>query len=501
MKKNKKNKNTKTNKNKFFTITSYLLIITFIVAIGFLIYFEVLPTLYLSLLIVGGGLIIFLLFKILNNKRLKKWIKTVLSVPSMLLIILFTMICLYSYGTIDFLNNIFDVGIRHDSYSVYVLKESEYENIKDLKDKIIGVSEKNDEGTKKAIEKVSNKIEFNMAEYDTVGESIDSLEDNEIDAIIALDSNVDILKEDNDKYDNLKAIYTFTVTTKVKTLSSDKNVAKDNFVVYISGIDTSGKVAAKARSDVNIIMAVNPKKKKILMINTPRDYYVMLHTKNAMDKLTHAGVYGIEESVGTLEDLYDIKIDYYARVNFTTFMNIVESLDGIEVDVPVSFCEQTSSRTSSNQICLKKGLQTLNGEQALALSRTRHTLSGGDRSRGENQMLVLNAIINKAISPSIIVKYNSLLGSVSNSVVTNMEQKSFTKLIKNQIRNNTKWEIDSYSVDGSDASSTTYSTGRSKAYVMKPDEETVLEAKKKLDEVLETNKYTTTTTSKVEKNN
>ena len=491
MKKNKK-KNTK-KIDKFNIFISYLLIISALLAGVFLVYFEILPIMYLSIFIIVIGLVVFFLFKLLNNRRLKKWIKTLISIPTILLIILFILISLYSYGTIDFLSSIFDTGIRTDTYSVYVLKDSEYSSIKDINDKIVGVSDINEETTNKAIEKLSTKIEYNKAEFDNISESADALEDNEVDAILALESNVEILQENDDKYNNLKAIYTFTITTKVKTLSSNKNVSKENFVVYISGIDTSGKVATKARSDVNIIVAVNPKEKKVLMVNTPRDYYVELHTKKAMDKLTHAGVYGIEESVGTLEDLYDIDIDYYARINFTTFINIVEKLGGITVDVPVNFCEQTSSRDSAATICLKKGVQELNGEQALALSRTRHTIAGGDRGRIENQMLVLEAIIDKAVSPSIIVKYNSLLNSVSDSVITNIDQKSLTKLINNQIKNNTSWDIETYSVDGTDASNTTYSTGVAKAYVMNPKEETVEEAKIKLDDILETKKYTTTT--------
>lgn len=488
MKKNKKTNNKKYN--IFCKIVSWFLIVSAIAATGFLTYFEVLPIMYLSIFIIIVGLLIFLLFKLLNNKILKKWIKTVISIPSIILIVIFTLVCFYSYGTIDFFSDILDVGIRHDSYSVYVLNNSNYKNIADLENKIIGVADIEDEGTNKAIEKVSNKIEYNMAEFDNFGEAVDSIKNEEVDAIIALDSNIDILKEDSDDYDNLKSIYTFTITTKVKTISSKKDVSKENFVLYISGIDTNGKVAAKARSDVNILVAVNPKDKKILMLNTPRDYYVELGSKKAKDKLTHAGVYGIEESVGTLEKLYDINIDYYARLNFTTFINIVEELDGITVDVPVKFCEQTSSRTSSKRICLKKGKQTLNGEQALALSRTRHTIAGGDRGRIQNQMLVLKAIIDKALSPTIIVKYNSLLNSVGDSVVTNIDQKSITKLIKNQIKDASSWDIESFSVDGTDSSKPTYSTGSAKAYVMLPKEDTVLEAKKKLDKILETNKYT-----------
>lgn len=496
MKKNKKNSR---KINLFFQISSYLLIISALVATIFLMYFEVLPIIYLVLFIILIGLLIFLLFKVLNNKRLKKWIRIVVSIPSILLIILFTLICFYSYGTIDFFNSIFDVGIRHDEYSIYVLKDSSYKELKDLNKKIIGVTEINEESTEKAIDKVSGKIEFNMAEYDSASELVDSLVDKDTDAILVLNSTMEILKEDNNNYDNLKEIYTFDITTRVETLTSKKDVSKDNFVIYISGIDTNGKVATKARSDVNMLVAVNPKEKRVLMVNTPRDYYVKLSSKDSYDKLTHAGVYGIEESVNTLSDLYEIDIDYYARVNFTTFINIVEKLNGIKVNVPVNFCEQTSSRTSTKKICLKKGMQTLNGEQALALSRTRHTIAGGDRGRIENQMLVLEAIIDKALSPNILVKYNSLLNSVSDSLITNIDQKSVTKLIKKQIKDNSNWDFESFSVNGKDASESTFSTGSLKVYVMRPDEDTVLEAKKKLDEILETNKYTTTTT-KVENN-
>ena len=488
MKKNIRNKKNIKKHNLIFRIISILLIISAIIATGFLIYFEILPIIYLALFIIVIGLIIFGLITLLNNKRLKKWIRIVVSIPSSIFIIIFTFLCFYSVGTIGFLSNILDVGIRNDSYSVYVI-DSNYKKIDDLNDKIIGVSESKEESTIKAIDKVAKKIEYNKLEYDTTSESVEGIYDKEVDAIIALDSNIDILKEDSDEYDNLKAIYTFNISTKVDTLSNAVDVSKENFVFYISGIDTNGKVATKARSDVNILVAVNPKENKILMINTPRDYYVKLHNKKAMDKLTHAGVYGIEESLKTLEDLYEIDINYYARINFTTFISIVEKLGGITVDVPVSFCEQTSSRTSSKQICLKKGKQKLNGEQALALSRTRHTISGGDRGRIENQMLVLEAIIDKTLSPNILLKYNSLLNSISKSVVTNIEQKTITKLIKKQIKNNDAWTIESYSVDGTDSSNITYSTGNIKAYIMKPKEETVMEAKKKLDEILETNKY------------
>ena len=212
---------------------------------------------------------------------------------------------------------------------------------------------------------------------------------------------------------------------------------------------------------------------------------ITLHGTGKKDKLTHAGIYGIEESLMTLEDLYDIDISYYFRVNFTSFVTIVNKLDGIDVDVPVSFCEQDSNRSYRNQICLKKGMQRLNGEEALALARTRHTLSGGDRSRIENQLLVLNAIFDKATSPSIIVKYNSLLSSVSKYVSTNMESDEIIKFIKDQIKNPVDWQIEQKTVTGSDARRTAYSTGSANVYVMEIDTNSVNKAKLALKEVLQ----------------
>ncbi len=482
----KKQKNKRGTNKLFFKIISVLLILSAIISFGLIYYFEVIPITYLSVILILAGIIIFFFIKLLNNKRLRIWIKSVLSLIVIILIAGFSLISFYSLGTINFLNNIVDVGLRHDSYSVYVI-DDKYKKIEDLNDLIIGVTDKEEEGTKKAIEKVSNKIEFNITEFDNVIDSIEALLENETDAVLLLDSNLDILKEDNEEYSKLKPIYTFTVTTKVETKLNTVDVSKENFVIYISGIDVNGKVISKARSDVNILVIVNPKDNKILMVNTPRDYYITLPSKKAKDKLTHAGIYGVEESMGALSDLYDVDIDYYVRVNFTTFIKIVEALDGIKVDVPVSFCEQTSSRTSSKQICLKKGLQTLNGEQALALSRTRHTLSGGDRSRIENQLLVLRAIIDKVMSPEIIVKYNDLLNSLSDSILTNIDQKSITTLIKKQIRNNTSWEFNTITVDGKDSSNTTYSTGRSRVYVMEPDLESVTKAKNMIDELLNPN--------------
>ena len=480
----KKHKN---NTNKGFNITckiiSLLLAISSVVAVSFIIYFEILPLTFLSLFIIISGIIVILLIKLMNSK-LKKWIRSLIVLLSTLFIIIFLFVSIYSFGTLNMFNDIFDLGYRTDNYSVYVLNKSEYESIKELEDKKIGLTNEEAEEVEK---KLSKEIEFYLLEYDTSIDMIKELEDEKIDAIVMLDTNMELLQDANDDYKNLKSIYSFTITTKVETIDKSVDISKDSFLIYISGIDTNGKVASKARSDVNILAAVDPIDRKILILNTPRDFYVELPSKEEYDKLTHAGVYGIEESISALEKLYDTTINYYVRVIFTTFIKIVDALDGITVNVPNSFCEQTSSRESEEEICLKKGRQTLNGEEALALSRTRHIYADGDRSRIKNQMLVLEALIDKALSPKIITNYTKIISKLSNSVVTNIDEKDVTKLIKNQIEENSNWSIETYSVNGTDASKPIYSAGSLNTYVMNPDLETVLVAKEKLRNILNNN--------------
>lgn len=482
MKKNNKKKNKKLN--IFFNIIAFILIVLSVLTAGVVVYFEILPFLYLLLCLLVLALFAFLFVYLLRKNNLRLWVKNVVLVVSLLYSFILIFINAYAMGTLDFLNNIIDTGYRSETYELYVLNDS-YKSPKELEGKIVGLYNLKDEYGKKAIDKLSSKISFNASNYDDLQKIMDDLVNKKIDAILMSKSYMDIMIEQNSDYNNLVSIYSFDILVKEKIIQSNVDVTKEAFVFYISGIDTSGKIGTKSRSDVNILVAVNPKTGKILMLNTPRDYYVTLNSYGKKDKLTHAGLYGVEESLKTLEDLYDIDISYYARVNFTSFVTIVNELGGIKVDVPVNFCEQTSDRKSDKKICLKKGMQTLNGEEALALSRTRHTISGGDRGRIENQLLVLNGIIDKALSPSIIVKYNSLLKNLSSYVTTNMDKDSLVKFIKEQIKDPKEFSIEQITVTGKDSSNTTYSTGSAKVYVMEIDEESVNEAKLALKSVLE----------------
>lgn len=254
------------------------------------------------------------------------------------------------------------------------------------------------------------------------------------------------------------------------------SIANTPFVVYISGNDAAGTLSANGRSDVNILMAVNPVTREILLVNTPRDYYVTLAGIGEKDKLTHAGMYGVDTSMNTLGDLYGVKVPYYVRLNFTGFMNIIDALGGVTVESDVDFT------VGNNHYVV--GPNNLDGKAALTFARERHSFASGDRQRGKNQQAVIKAVIRKACSPAILTNYADVLTAVSESVQTNFSTDDISKLVKKQLADNKEWTVNSISVDGSDSSGPVYSMPGFNAYRMIPDEDTVAAAQEALKQVL-----------------
>ncbi len=265
----------------------------------------------------------------------------------------------------------------------------------------------------------------------------------------------------------------------VEVAPNAADVTDEPFFIYLSGSDTRqySNIPEKGLSDVNMVIAVDPVNHKILMVNTPRDYYVGLWgDSNKMDKLTHAGNYGIECSMETLEALYDIEFNYYVKVNFKSVVDIVDALGGITVNSEKAFSSRYS--LSKRTYSFKVGENHLNGDAALAFARERKSFAEGDRQRGKNQQIVIKAIFDKAISPAILKPSNlkNILSSISSNTKTNISKREITSLFKMQLNDMSGWDFESVSVDGSGASRSTYSVS-SYVYVMIPDETTVLEAK------------------------
>lgn len=482
----KSNKQTKKKQNVLmFKIISFLLIVLTVITISHILIEEIFSLFYMVPIAIVSLAIVLIISFVLNKKNLRRWIKRVFSLFAILIMIFEILMLLFGTKTLKFLSSITDTGYRVESFGVYVLDSSSIKDIKELDNKsIYYLNHDDNKNIKEALKKLDKEIDFKENSKDNASSLVDELINKSADAIL-MDTSYEVLLEEEygEKYKQIRLIETIDIVDVVDTIKSDVDITKEPFVVYISGIDTSGNVASKARSDVNMLVAVNPTTKNILMVNTPRDYYVTLNGKNKKDKLTHAGLYGVEESVGTLSKLYDTDIDYYVRINFTSFVRIVDELGGIKVNVPLHFCEQNSKRSKApnDLICLNKGVQNLNGEQALALARHRKTLPTGDRGRGENQMLVLEAIINKAMSPKIISKYSSLIDALKGRISTNMTSNEIIKFAKKQVNNLDAWKYTTLSAKGNDSSGICYATGAGRAYVMEQDETSVNEIKTALD--------------------
>lgn len=470
-------KQIKFKKNLLYKIISVILAISSICFLGLLYYLDLLPIKYsliISIVIfIFSGLNIFLI----NLKRLKKKIKKMLSVFMVIGIIVMTCANFYIGKTLGVLLNNGDSKYKLEHYSVIVLQDSEYKKLKDIRNEEVGYF-KNSTGSKDANKKLQEEVKVKFKSYDASDSLVNELLESKVNVIVLEDSIKNIMSEEIEKFEkDTKIIHTFTIKTKVETTLKEVNVTKKPFAVYISGIDTYGQISSVSRSDVNMVMVVNPQTHQILLISIPRDYYVQLHgTTGRKDKLTHAGIYGIDMSIQTIEDLLELDINYYVKVNFTSVIDIVDALGGLNVYSEYTFTSYSGYR-------FKKGMNAVNGEQALDFARTRKAFKEGDRQRGKNQQALIKAIIDKATDKSIITKYNSLLDAVNGKYQTNMSVKSLTSLVKAQLKEMSEWNIHSYSLTGKDATDYTY-TYNQLLYVMKPDNQSVAEAIDLIDSIL-----------------
>ena len=372
------------------------------------------------------------------------------------------------------------------NYSVMVLKDSDYNSVSDIKNEVISYYETKSNENKLLVEKV-NKLGKESKSYTNLNTLATDLLNKETNVIVLEDNYKKTLidEQDDNEYnevkdfnDKTKTIYTFSIKVKKDNTSKDVDVVSEVFNIYISGIDTYGTVSSVSRSDVNIVVTVNPNTRQVLLTSIPRDYYVQLHdTTGYKDKLTHAGIYGTDCSIKTIEDLLDIDINYYFKVNFTSLIDIVDALGGVNVYADQSF-------STWNGYHFTKGYNKVDGNAALAFVRERKTFTNGDRQRGINQQALISAMINKCISKEILTKYTSLLNSVKGSIITNMPTKTMLSLVKMQLKSNTSWNISTNSLDGTNASKYTYSYNYQQLYVMEPSEESVENGKELINKVL-----------------
>ena len=337
------------------------------------------------------------------------------------------------------------------------------------------------ENTQIMVDNINTSLgrEVKIEQYGTVQELANALLEGRVDAAIYNQALDGLITDSIEEYsDRVRVLYQYGIETEIEQENVD---VEEPFNVYISGIDVDGPIATNSRSDVNIIMTVNPNTKKILLTTTPRDYYVQIPdiSGEQRDKLTHAGIYGVDASMRTLEQLYGIDISYYARVNFSSLVKIVDTLGGVDVDSDFEFDAQGYH--------FQKGMNHLDGDKALAFARERYSFEDGDNQRGKDQEKVLTAILNKAMSPAILANASALIADVSDSVQTNMTQEEMAKFIKMQLNDGASWTIESQAASGTGDTQACYSSGDQPLYVMWPDEAVVQGISAKMNEILNGN--------------
>jgi len=367
--------------------------------------------------------------------------------------------------------------------SIVVPKESDIKDVSQLTSVQAPTKvDKNNIETLMSALKKDKKVDVKVDDVASYQEAYDNLKSGKSKAMVLSGSYASLLESVDSNYaSNLKTIYTYKI--KKKNSNSAKQVDSKVFNIYISGIDTYGSISTVSRSDVNIIMTVNMNTHKILLTTTPRDAYVKISGGGAdqYDKLTHAGIYGVETSEQTLENLYGIKIDYYARINFTSFLKLIDQLGGVTVHNDQAFT------SLHGKFDFPVGDIQMNSEQALGFVRERYSLDGGDNDRGKNQEKVISAIVNKLASLNSVSNFTSIVNNLQDSVQTNMSLDTINALANTQLDSGSKFTVTSQAVTGTGSTGqlTSYAMPNSSLYMMKLDDSSVESASQAIKNLME----------------
>ncbi len=372
-------------------------------------------------------------------------------------------------------------GFSEVEMSIVVPKESDIKDVSQLTSvqAPTKVDKNNIEILMSALKK-DKKVDVKVDDVASYQEAYDNLKSGKSKAMVLSGSYASLLESvDSNFASNLKTIYTYKI--KKKNSNSANQVDSKVFNIYISGIDTYGPISTVSRSDVNIIMTVNMNTHKILLTTTPRDAYVKIPGGGAdqYDKLTHAGIYGVETSEQTLENLYGIKIDYYARINFTSFLKLIDQLGGVTVHNDQAFTQ--------GKFNFPVGDIQMNSEQALGFVRERYNLDGGDNDRGKNQEKVISAILNKLASLKSVSNFTSVVNNLQDSVQTNMSLNTINDLANTQLDSGSKFTVTSQAVTGTGSTGQliSYAMPNSSLYMMKLDNSSVESASQAIKKLME----------------
>lgn len=429
-----------------------------------------------------------------------RWIKTDKIICGLVALLL-SAAMLYGMSAAGSLQNVLQrisgKTIEKTTSYVLVMADDPARSIGDTQGYTFGLLQEEDmENTNALLEDIETGLgAVHTVSYDSPTRLADALYDSEAGAIILNAGYVSAL-EATDGYESFstdtRILYEFSTTREVEPIAPNAAITTEPFVVYCSGIDArSSDISIQSLSDVNILAVIHPRTHQILLINTPRDYYVPLAFNGQRDKLTHAGVYGITESAAVLGNLYGVQPDYYARVNFYGLKQIVDALGGVDVYSDYDFSTVGMEVPNENgqgvhfaRYSFTQGYNHVNGEQAILFARERHAFNDGDNQRGKNQMAVIKAIVDKGTSPAILKSYQKVLNAVANSFITSMNYEDISSLVQMQLRDGAQWNVTTYSVSGSGSMEYCYSMPDMELSVMWPNASQINTAKSLIQQVM-----------------
>lgn len=450
-----------------FTIFAIVLSIVLVATAGIMVYeilkLEILPSNILMPVILVIILFSLILLLLINFCAHGLATKIIFSFLVILISVAYGLGDYYLYSTASTLNTVTEQSAKSkNTVSLIVMAESTKTDVQDINGSKIGVlTNINKEGTKKSLNDISKQnIGYSTEKFDNVPAMLQALYEGEVDAIIlneAYRSNVSEIENYGNFNNETKVIHQTVYYTKEANNSlAVSDITSKPFTILITGNDSFGTLDEVSRSDVNMIVTINPLTSTILMTSIPRDAFVTevcddyACNYGVEDKLTHTGIYGADTTKDTLENLLDIDINYIFRVNFSSMIDIVDALGGIDIDVAEGMAVSRFYSDSTLE-GVHEGQNHLNGKRALAYSRERKAYLDGDVQRARNQQQVLQAMFKKASSPEIITKYSNILKAVGKAFDTNMTTKEITSFIKYQLQANPSWKFEQYVLKGENA--------------------------------------------------
>ena len=491
------------------TIIFMILFVLDLLLIGFL-GWSMLQTNLISsqLVIIAMGLLVLipLLLFVLQREKKKQRKKTGFRIAAIVILLFLGIaegaVSYYLFHYNNKMDRVTQVRTQYTQVEIYVMEEDNAQTVEYAMERryVFGVIRGADsdavDQTRKNLEN-KNGLSMSVKECDTLADLVKAMDEGQIDAMLMSSAYlglIDDLPDYEGFSEKLRVLHSSNVQTEIldeivpqqfdgveeELTMKDPDLWTDSFCAYVSGIDTFGPVTARSRSDVNILAIVNTNTKTVLLLSTPRDFYVPFTfspVNGRMDKLTHAGIYGIEASMRALGDYYGLPIHYYVRVNFTGFMNVIDTLGGVDVE--------SDADVGTTGIYIHKGMNHLNGKAALYFARNRYSFADGDRARGRHQMAVIKGVINGLRSSKVITNYAQLLDEMEGCVQTNASKSMIGELVQLTLdQNRGDWKVLTYSVDGNGTLDYAYSLG-AYAYCMVPNTKTVEYALQLVSDVLE----------------